>query len=599
MRRRTLMMLTLVMALLTTACGDDDAATGTTVIQPTTTTSVATRTLTKTPGVLTIGSDIQFPPFEDYDETGAIVGFDVELIQEVADRIGLEVEFVDTDFEVVFTQLATGRFDVVASAAAITPQRAQQVTFSRPYFNAQQALTVNTDVTPGLRSTASLAQGHTIAAQTRTTGAAWATDNLSPRGVDVREFPTVTDAFNALEAGQVDAVIFDEPDSVAEATRRAGIELVEVIGTNELFAFGVDPAKPELLSQIDTALSAMIDDGTYQAIYERWFAAPGGSITFQPPPPPAVGSAEFPIQVLYVPSVSAEEIVAGGELLATALADATGLTFEVAVPTSYAATVEAMCAAPENTIGFIPAQAYVLASNLCGVEVSLKSLRFGYTEYWTQFIVQRDSEIASFEDLDGATWAYPDGGSTSGFLVPSGMFLASGVEPGESFEAGGHSATARAVYNGEADFGTTFFSPIIDLDGNVLWDGSLENADIPADVVESCGLNDGGDLVCTDQRPRDARRNIREEAPDVIQMVKIVSLSDPIPNDTMSFSPDFPEDVATSIADAMKAFAADDPDGFSTAFDAYSWSGVADTNDAEFDSIRTLLDLLGFDLEDL
>jgi phosphonate transport system substrate-binding protein len=303
--------------------------------------------------------------------------------------------------------------------------------------------------------------------------------------------------------------------------------------------------------------------------------------------------------VLYVPSVSAEEIVAGGELLATTLADTTGLNFEVAVPTSYAATVEAMCASPENTIGFIPAQAYVLASNLCGVEVSLKSLRFGYTEYWTQFITQRDSDIESFEDLDGRTWAYPDGGSTSGFLVPSGMFIATGVTPGESFEAGGHSAVARAVYNSEADFGTTFYSPTVDLDGNVLWDGTTEGADIPDDIIGECGLNDGGDLVCGTQRPRDARRNIREEAPDVIQMVKIVDLSDPIPNDTMSFSPDFPVDVATQIVDAIKGFAETDAEGFATAFDAYSWSGVADTNDAEFDSIRSLLAALGFDLEDL
>jgi len=179
------------------------------------------------------------------------------------------------------------------------------------------------------------------------------------------------------------------------------------------------------------------------------------------------------------------------------------------------------------------------------------------------------------------------------------MFTASGVTPGESFEAGGHSATARAVYNSEADFGTTFFSPIVDLDGVPLWDGTLADADIPADLIDTCALTDGGDLFCTDQRPRDARRNIREEAPDVIQMVKIVALSDPIPNDTMSFSPDFPEDVATSIVDAIKAFAADDAEGFATAFDAYSWSGVADTNDAEFDSIRALLTAIGFDLEDL
>ncbi len=599
MRVRRLLWLVIVFALVAAACGDDDGGTTQATTGATTAPTEAPESLTQTEGVLTVGSDIPFPPFEDFDDAGNVVGFDAALIDEIAGRLGLTVEWVDTDFDTIFTQLATGRFDVVASATTITPERAQQVSFTTPYYKAQQALTVNTDLTPGLRSTASLGEGHSVAVQTGTTGAAWAAENLGTKGVDVREFPEAPDTYNALEAGQVDGVIFDEPSAVEESANRAGLEVVEVINTNEAYGFGVDPARDALLSQVNAALQAMVDDGTYQAIYDVWFEAPAGSVTFEPPPAAAVGSAEFPIQVLYVPSVSAEEIVAGGELLAAALADATGLNFEVAVPTSYAATIEAMCASPENTIGFIPAQAYVLASNLCGVDVSLKSLRFGYTEYWTQFIVSRDSDIESFEDLAGKTWAYPDGGSTSGFLIPTGMFTATGIEPGESFEAGGHSATARAIYNGEADFGTTFYSPIIDADRNPVWDGTAENADLPADVVDTCGLDDGGQIECSGLYPRDARRNIREEAPDVIQMVKIIALSDPIPNDTMSFSPDFPDDVATMISDAIKAYAADDPEGFATAFDAYSWSGVADTNDAEFDSIRALLAAIGFDLEDL
>jgi phosphate/phosphite/phosphonate ABC transporter binding protein len=599
MRARRLLWLVLVFTLVVAACGDDDADTTEGTTADTTATTVAAESLTKTDGVMTVGSDIPWPPFEDFDDAGNVIGFDASLIEEIASRIGLTVEWVDTDFDTIFTQAATGVFDVVASGTTITAERSQQVNFTMPYYQAQQALTVNTDITPGLRSTASLGAGHSVAVQTGTTGADWAAENLAPQGVDVREFPEAPDTYNALEAGQVDGVIFDEPSAVEESANRAGLEVVEVIPTNELFGFAVDPARTELLSQMDAALGAMIDDGTYQTIYDMWFDAPAGSITFTPPPAAAVGSEEFPIQVLYVPSVSAEEIVAGGTLLAEALTTATGLNFEVAVPTSYAATVEAMCASPENVIGFIPAQAYVLASNLCGVEVSLKSLRFGYTEYWTQFIVQRDSELDSFEDLAGATCAYPDGGSTSGFLVPTGMFTASGVTPGESFEAGGHSAVARAVYNGEADFGTTFYSPIIDADNNPLWDGTLEDADVADEFVDTCGLDADGQIECSGLFPRDARRNIREEAPDVIQTVKIVALSDPIPNDTMSFSPDFPEEVATAIVDAMKAFAADDPDGFSTAFDAYSWSGVADTTDAEFDSIRALLTAIGFDLEDL
>ena len=76
----------------------------------------------------------------------------------------------------------------------------------------------------------------------------------------------------------------------------------------------------------------------------------------------------------------------------------------------------------------------------------------------------------------------------------------------------------------------------------------------------------------------------------MIQMVRILTLSDPIPNDLMSFGPDFPPDLQTPTSSAMKDFAADDADGFAAAFNAYSWTEVADTNDAEFDSIRTILE---------
>lgn len=313
---------------------------------------------------------------------------------------------------------------------------------------------------------------------------------------------------------------------------------------------------------------------------------------------PEVGSAEFPIQVLFVPSVSAEEIIAGGELLDAALTDATGLEFDVKVGTTYASTIEEMCASPENSIGFIPAQGYVLANDLCGVEIALKSLRFGYDVYWTQFIIPRDSDVTTIEELAGKKWAYPDAASTSGFLVPSGLFTSLGIEVTDSFEAGGHSAVARAIYNKEADFGTTFYSPPVDADRNSLWDGASD-PDVPAELIPSCALDADGEILCgEDYFPRDARRNIREEAPDVIQNVKILAVSDPIPNDGMAFSPAFPAETADAIVVAMADFAANDPEGFATAFEAYSWSGVSQTSDAEFDSIRALLQALGYTLED-
>jgi phosphonate transport system substrate-binding protein len=313
---------------------------------------------------------------------------------------------------------------------------------------------------------------------------------------------------------------------------------------------------------------------------------------------PEIGSPDNPIKVLFVPSVSAEEIIAGGEILTGVLEEATGLTYEVSVPTSYAATISEMCASPDNTIGFIPATAYVLGNDECGIEVAMKSKRFGFTEYWAEFIVPRDSDAKTLEDLAGLSWAYPDAGSTSGFLVPSGMFKQDGIEPGTTVEAGGHSATVKAVYNGEADFGTVFFSPSLDADRNVIWDGTTEGADVPADKVDSCILDDDGQIDCDGWFPRDARRNIREEAPDVIQKVRIMELSQPIPNDTVSFAPGVPQDIREKFVTALADYAANDPDGFAEAFDPYSWTGIELTDDSEFDFIRALVQALDLTSDD-
>ncbi len=344
----------------------------------------------------------------------------------------------------------------------------------------------------------------------------------------------------------------------------------------------------------DTTTTEAVEETTTTAAMEET------TTTEAMPEEPTVGTAENPIKVLFVPSVSAEEIVAGGELLDQALTDATGLEFEVQVPASYAATVEEMCASPDSSIGFIPAQAYVLANSLCGVDIALKAERFGYTEYWAQFIAPRDSDISSLEDVAGATWAYPDAGSTSGFLVPSGTLGVLGIEVGGELEAGGHDGVVRAVYNEEADFGTTFFSPATDSEGNSLWDGTNEGADVPADLVEACGVDADGQLSCGDNYiVRDARRNVREELPDVIQQVKIFAVSDPIPNDGVAFGPDFPSDLRDQIGEAMLAFAADDPDGFATALDAYSWDSIVASTDSDFDAIRAIVQQLGITLDQL
>lgn len=309
-----------------------------------------------------------------------------------------------------------------------------------------------------------------------------------------------------------------------------------------------------------------------------------------------LGSEANPIQVYFVPSVEAQTITTGGEIMAAALKEATGLNFEVFVPTSYAATVEAMCAAPDSSIGFIPAAGYVIANNRCGVEVAAAAVRRGWNVYWAEYIVRRDSDIYTFGDLAGKTWAYPDAGSTSGFIVPSVELQAAGIEVGDQIEAGGHNQVVQAVYSGEADFGTTFFSPAAVPGAPWAIGDNPEPYDLTVD--ESRVTADG--LFVGDVQILDARANIRETAPDVVEQVRILRLSAPIPNDTLSFGPDFPAELRTSILDALYAFA--ETEAWSQSIgseDFYGWSGLAPIDDATYDVVRLQFQLLGLTEQDI
>jgi phosphonate transport system substrate-binding protein len=334
----------------------------------------------------------------------------------------------------------------------------------------------------------------------------------------------------------------------------------------------------------------------------------------EPPPPtdipePAIGSEEHPIKVLFVPSVDTAVIVTGGEIMAAALKEATGLNFVVSVPTSYAATIEEMCASPTDTMAFIPGLGYALASQLCGVDVSFKAIRFGFPAYWTQFLVPRESEIDELSDLNGLRWGYGDPGSTSGYMVPLVMFQEAGIVPGEEVQTGGHNQSALALYNGEVDFATTFYSVPLNPEGAPVWtwdqylagEVTFDMYEVPAESIENCAPNpEGTRLFCDGYRVLDARAGIRAEAPDVVQELRILAVSPAIPNDTLSFGPEFPADLRAQIEAALVAFA--ETDAWDTSIgsqDFYGWTGLEPATDAEYDFVRAMVIAVGLSLEDL
>ncbi|MGH2982343.1 MAG: ABC transporter substrate-binding protein [Solirubrobacterales bacterium] len=217
-------------------------------------------------GQLLVGTDTPFPPFE-IGQPPDISGYDIEVLNEVGKRLNLEVTYRDTSFDTIFTDLANGRFDIVAAASTILPDREQTVDFSDPYYLTPQSLLVeagNTDI-----STAEDLGGATVGAQDGTTGEFYAQDETDAS--TVRGYPEGPDAINALRAGQIDAVIIDSAVAEDAVQKTEGIEIAQKIVTNELYGFPVAEDNDALREQVNGALAEMKEDGTLARLYQKYF----------------------------------------------------------------------------------------------------------------------------------------------------------------------------------------------------------------------------------------------------------------------------------------------------------------------------------------
>lgn len=267
-----------VFALVVAACASNDdegptGGTGTTAETGTTGATGETGIPTFTTieeGKLTVGSCLDYPPFESV-KGGVETGFDIDISEEIASRLGLEVVWVKADFDTIFTALAGDQFDMVAAASTITDEREQVVDFSVPYYNALQSLTVNTQETPDITSTDQLGDGDVVGVQKGTTGKIWAEENLVPQGVELKTFTASPDSFRDLEAGNVVGVINDATASVEIVKDLPALEVVQQIDTNEHYGLAFSPSNPDLRDAVNFVFAQMVADGTYATIYEKYF----------------------------------------------------------------------------------------------------------------------------------------------------------------------------------------------------------------------------------------------------------------------------------------------------------------------------------------
>lgn len=252
----------LMAALVAAGCGDDDDDDGDGAA---TTETTAGGFETITDGTLTVGSDIPYPPFEQGDPPD-YEGFDIDLINEVADRLDLETEIKDLPFDVLLAG-GSGRYDLAIAATTIKPARENRVDFSDPYFNSEQSLLVRSD--GDITGIADITSDSIIGAQDATTGETYANENTD---ADVRPFQEIDDAYQALENGQVDAVVNDLPSTQSVADDSDTLEVVETFDTNEEYGIILAEGDDALREAVNEALQEIKDDGTLNELYQEWFS---------------------------------------------------------------------------------------------------------------------------------------------------------------------------------------------------------------------------------------------------------------------------------------------------------------------------------------
>jgi len=268
-----------------------------------------------------------------------------------------------------------------------------------------------------------------------------------------------------------------------------------------------------------------------------------------------LGTEKNPVKLFFVPSVDAKVIEDKSKDIKKFLEANTPYKFKVGIPTSYVAVVESFGTeradvASLNTFG------YIMANEKYGVEAKMTVIRYGQSTYKAQIIARKDSGINSIKDIDGKKFAFVDPASTSGYLLPMKLLKENKVKPSQETFAYKHDNVVSMVYQGQVDAGATFYSPIEE--------GKIQ----------------------------DARRLVLKQYPDVEDVVKIVQLSDSIPNDPFVFRKGVDPVMVKAIVDAFFKYIKTE-EGKKNFHALYGVTEFKLATDADYDPVREMLKTLG------
>jgi polar amino acid transport system substrate-binding protein len=227
----------------------------------------------KQKGHFVVGLDDSFPPMGFRDDSGSIVGFDIDLAKEAARRAGVAVEFKPVDWDGVVMSLDKGDIDVIWNGLTITEERKEKIAFSKPYLQNRQIVVVRKD--SRIADKAGL-KGKVLGIQLGSSSEeALSKDaSVSASLKETRKYPNNVEALLDLASGRIDAVVVDEVVGRYYIAKKPGLYQVlsEDFGA-ESYGVGFRMKDASFRAAIDGALDAMKADGSADAISERWFGA--------------------------------------------------------------------------------------------------------------------------------------------------------------------------------------------------------------------------------------------------------------------------------------------------------------------------------------
>ena len=211
-------------------------------------------------GTLTACSDVPYPPFEVEDSSteSGYSGFDIDLLDAIAKKLDLKLAVQDVGFDALQsgTTLVAGTCDLGASAMTITDERKANIDFSDPYYD---------------ESIDDLA-GKNVGVQQGTTGETYATENAT--GAELVQYPSDGELWPAMQTGQIDAILQDQPVNIEHEKADSAYKIVETYDTEESYGFAFAKGeKDALVDAVNTALQELRDSGEYQKIYDSYFSA--------------------------------------------------------------------------------------------------------------------------------------------------------------------------------------------------------------------------------------------------------------------------------------------------------------------------------------